>query len=117
MHVLAHLTLERRHRIKNSKGQGHFEKGHLKKRARGVDFLGGHPRPFKKGSKSSNSNNYFPMGHIHRITTGHQGHLFLALSVHIFGRASRPFLRASEAMADDGLRWPWINLRPESVQI
>ena len=52
--------------------------------------------------------NYFPMGHIHRITTGHQGHrkkghLFLALSVQIFGRASRPFLRASEAMAWDGL--------------
>ena len=45
---------------------------------------GGHPRPFKKGT---NSNNYFPMGHIHRITTGHQGHkkkghLFLALSTY-----------------------------------
>ena len=53
MHVLAHLTLESRPRIKNSKGQGHFEKGHLKKRARGVDFGGGgHPRPLKKGSKS-----------------------------------------------------------------
>ena len=29
-----------RPRIKNSKGQGHFLKGHFKKRARGVDLLG-----------------------------------------------------------------------------
>ena len=88
-----------RPRIKNSKGQGHLKKGHFKKRARSADFGGGggHPRQFKKGT---NSNNYFPMGHIHRITTGHQ-ELFLAFSVQISGRASRPYLRASEAIALD----------------
>ena len=80
----------------------------VKKRARGVEFLGGIQCHSKRGT---NSNNYFPMGHIHRITTGHQGHkkkkgdLFLALQckrTNIW-RASRPFLRASEAMALDGL--------------
>ena len=87
-------------------GKATFKKGTFRKGQEVLTFFfwgGGHPRPFKKGT---NSNSYYPMGHIHRITTGHQGHkkkghLFLALCVQIFGRASRPFLRASEAMALD----------------
>ena len=64
-----------RPRSKNSKGQGHFFKGHFKKRARGVDFLEGIQGHSKRAMPGTNSNNYFPMGHIHRNTTGHQGHM------------------------------------------
>ena len=35
--------------FKNSKGQGHFLKGHSKTRARGVYVSGGHPRAIQKG--------------------------------------------------------------------
>ena len=43
--------------------------------------------------------------------TRKKGYLFLALSVQIFGRASMPFLRASEAMALDGLGLIWALLQ------
>ena len=86
-----------RPRIKNSKGQGHLKKGTLRKGQEVLTFGGiqGHSKraPIVTTTFQWGTYTGLPQG---TKATRKKGHLFLALSVQIFGRAS-------EAMVLDGL--------------
>ena len=103
--------------IKNSKGQCHLKKGNFKKRARGVDFFGGIQGHSKRAPIVLN--NFSPMGHIHRITTGHKCHKKEKIRALIFGLKYTKYLEGHQGHfrghQRPWLRWPWINSRPVFV--
>ena len=68
--IFKHLKPSPGLELRIQRGKAIFKKGTLRKGQEVLTF-GGASKAIQKGT---NNNNFFPMGHIHRITTGHQGH-------------------------------------------